>query len=175
MKNQKMIHQPKNIDQEKYLSRYLKGFKCVDLSDELERVTQLTLDIIKDVSEEKGNYRYADGKWSIKQVIRHLTDTERIFNYRALSFSRNPESDLAGFDQDVFANEDYCDSLSLKQVMDEYVCVRQSTIQMFKTMNPEKLDQEGKASGSFYSARILGWFNAGHNIHHLNVLKERYV
>ena len=170
-----MISQPKNIDQEKYLSRYLKGFQCEDLFEELDRVTLLTADVLKDVSEEKANYRYEEGKWSIKQVVRHLTDTERVFNYRALSFSRNPACDLVGFDQDVFADEDYCDSLTLKQVMDEYISVRQSTIHMFKTMNPAKLDQEGKASGSFYSPRVIGWVNAGHTLHHLNVIKERYL
>jgi len=169
-----MIKPPVNIDPDKYLSRYMVGFQSEDLIKEMKDSTAATLELLENVTEEKANYRYAEGKWTIKQVIRHIADTERIFGYRALCFSRDKNSNLPGFDENHYADMDNSDALSLEEVINDYKAVRESTIQLYSTMGEKALDSEGKGSGAVHTARDLGWVNVGHNLHHLRVLEERY-
>ncbi len=168
------IAQPVIFDKNSYLSRYLKGFTHDNLDDELKDVFQSTMSLFKNISEEKAKYRYEEGKWSVKQLLRHITDCERIFGYRTLCISREENCVLPGFDENIYAANDNSDNLPLKIILEEYETVRKSTQLIFATIDPAVLDNTGITSGGEVTPRILGWVNAGHNIHHLNILRERY-
>ena len=124
---------------------------------------------------EKQTYAYAAGKWTIKELIQHIIDTERIFCYRALCFARNDKTELPGFDQDIFVNNGKANDLDFYDLLDEMKALRKSTIQLFKSFSDEALVRMGIASSNKISVRALGYLFSGHQLHHLNVVKERYV
>ena len=122
-------------------------------------------------------YRYAKDKWSIKEVLVHIIDDERIFAYRALRFARNEQMNLIGFDQDAYALFSKADERELDNIFEEYEAVRKSTIALFNGLPEESLIRMGKGTGSFNNAtvRALAYHIAGHEQHHINLLKERYL
>ena len=122
----------------------------------------------------KHNFRYAEGKWTVKEVIQHIIDTERVFAYRALCFSRGDQTPLPGFDQDVFVDNSYAQERDYYELLNEMATLRQSTSQLFHWMNPKALFNMGTASGNPISVRAIGYLCTGHQMHHLQVLKERY-
>lgn len=124
---------------------------------------------------ERGNYSYAEGKWTLKELIQHIIDTERIFCYRALCFARHDRTNLPGFDQNLFVNNDNSGSRNYLDLLDEMKIVRESTIQLYKSFSKEALLRIGIASDNEISVRALGYLFSGHQIHHLNVVKERYL
>lgn len=123
---------------------------------------------------EKHNFSYAEGKWTVKEVIQHIIDTERVFTYRALTFSRGDQTQLPGFDQDVFVKNSFAKERDYYELLNEMATLRQSTAQFFLWTNEEALLQIGTASGNPMSVRAIGYLCTGHQMHHLNVLKERY-
>lgn len=130
---------------------------------------------LRDISKEKENFAYAEGKWTIKELIQHIIDTERVFCYRALSFARNDQQDLPGFDQDLFVVNSVAQQRDYNELLDEMDVLRKGTIQLFKSFTPEDLLKIGTGSGNKISVRALGMVMAGHQQHHLNVIKERYL
>ena len=170
-----MIERPTHLNKDFYFVPYIEKAEGTDLIKSLREIGNKTLRLIEELSEEQGNYAYAKNKWTIKQVIRHITDAERVFAYRALRFSRKDSTPLAGFDEDTYAKNDFSAGLSLKQIKDEFVQVRKATISLFATMNANILDFEGVASKLPMTPRIVGWTIAGHNAHHLSVIRERYL
>lgn len=120
------------------------------------------------------DYSYADGKWSIKDVLVHITDTERVFAYRALAFARGEKQNLPGYDQDIYAQYANTKQRSLADILKEYETVRASTICLFESLKHERLDIAGIANNLNVTPRILGWMISGHDAHHHNILKERY-
>jgi len=122
-------------------------------------------------------YRYAKDKWSIKEVLVHIIDDERIFAYRALRFARNEQMNLIGFDQDAYALFSNADERELDNIFEEYEAVRKSTIALFNGLPEESLVRMGKGTGSFNNAtvRALAYHIAGHEQHHINLLKELYL
>ncbi|MCE3295190.1 MAG: hypothetical protein K0R65_904 [Crocinitomicaceae bacterium] len=133
------------------------------------------LELFASIPVEKENFAYAPGKWTVKQVLSHLIDTERVFSYRALRFSRRDSTDLPGYDENLFADNSNTENMMLERLMEEYRCVRKSTLSLFEAMNDEMLDFRGTANQMECSARSLGFMIAGHEIHHCNVLKQRYL
>ena len=131
--------------------------------------------ILRTLPKEKGNYAYAEGKWTLKELIQHIIDTERIFCYRALCFARNDKTELPGFDQDIFVNNDNANDRAYFDLLDEMNTLRKSTIQLYNSFSDEALLRIGVASGNEISVRALGYLFSGHQIHHLNVVKERYL
>ena len=111
----------------------------------------------------------------MKEMIQHIIDTERVFCYRALCFARNDKTFLPGFNQDWFADNSYANARDYYDLLDEMKVLRQSTIQLFKSFSNEALLRVGVASGNEISVRALGFLFSGHQIHHLNVVKERYL
>ncbi len=170
-----MINRPTHLNENRFFTAYIGKAEGTDLIQSLRKSGNDTLAVIEKLTEEQANFKYAEGKWSLKQVLRHITDTERVFAYRALRISRKDITSLPGFDEKQFADLDNCDNLSLSALKDEFVHVRNATIALFKTINPEVLDFEGSASLLPITPRILGWLCAGHNVHHINVIKERYL
>ncbi len=169
------IERPTDLDPNVYFTNYLNKAKGNDLIQELENSAQEIIDLLKQVSTEKETYRYAEGKWTIKQLIQHIVDAERIFAYRALRISRKDTTSLPGYDEDLLAANDFTSELTLKQIIDDFVNVRRATITLFKNMNPEALDFAGEGNGFKLTPRYIGWIVIGHLTHHIDVLHERYL
>jgi uncharacterized damage-inducible protein DinB len=131
--------------------------------------------LLRNIPKEKHNFSYAEGKWTLKEVIQHIIDTERIFCYRALCFARNDKTSLPGYDQDVFVDNDNANDRNYYDLLDEMEVLRKSTIQLYKSFSEEALLRIGVASDEKMSVRALGYLFSGHQIHHLNVVKERYL
>ena len=130
---------------------------------------------LSSIPENKQEYRYAEGKWTIKELIQHLIDTERVFAYRALCFARNDATELAGFEQDDYVVVFDANSRDFYELLEELTLSRKSTILLFKSFGEKELIRMGIVSGSNMSVRALGYIISGHLIHHLNIVKERYL
>jgi uncharacterized damage-inducible protein DinB len=131
--------------------------------------------LLRNIPKEKHNFSYAEGKWTLKEVIQHIIDTERIFCYRALCFARNDKTSLPGYDQDVFVDNDNANDRNYYDLLDEMEVLRKSTIHLYKSFSEKALLRIGVASDEKMSVRALGYLFSGHQIHHLNVVKERYL
>ncbi|MDG1194077.1 MAG: DinB family protein [Polaribacter sp.] len=132
-------------------------------------------DVLRNLPVEKHNFSYAEGKWTIKELIQHIIDTERVFSYRALCFARNDNTSLPGFDQDVFVENDNANDRNYYDLLNEIEVLRKSSIQLFKSFSDEALLRVGVASNNKMSVRALGYLFSGHQMHHLNIIKERYL
>jgi hypothetical protein len=124
--------------------------------------------------EARASYRYAPGKWSVKELVNHLSDTERIFCYRALRFARNDATPLPGFDENAYASEMYADERPLADLVEELLEVRRATLSFLRGLRADAWTRRGIASGKEVSVRAMAYAMAGHVRHHLEVLAERY-
>ena len=131
--------------------------------------------VLRNLPDNKHSYSYATGKWTLKELIQHVIDTERVFCYRALSFARNDQASLPGFDQDVFVDNAAANNRDYYDLLDEMKVLRKSSIQLFKSFSKEALLRIGVASDNKMSVRALGYLFSGHQIHHINIVKERYL
>jgi uncharacterized damage-inducible protein DinB len=120
-------------------------------------------------------YRYAEGKWTIKEILGHIVDDERIYVYRALRFARNDSTELPGFDQDQFARYSEANQREVGDLLDEFTLVRRATIAFFQTLDDAALLRSGLADGKRASVRALAYHIAGHELRHMNIIKERYL
>ena len=134
-----------------------------------------TLRLLGRIGEKKSRHRYAPGKWSIREVVGHMTDTEHVFAYRALRFARGDKTPLPGFDEVAWGNASNADTRTLKSLLEEFAAVRATTLAMIKSFSPELLNRTGTASGHPVSVRGLVYVMAGHERHHVRILKERYL
>lgn len=140
----------------------------------LEAQGRATAALLAATPESVGEYRYAPDKWSVKEVIGHITDTERVFAYRTLRIARGDETPIPGFDQDVFmANAPFA-RRTLADVAAEYAAVRAATLTLVRSLDDEAVARRGTASGQPVSVRALIAMTAGHELHHLAILRERY-
>lgn len=158
-----------------FYSRYIDKSKECELFEQLEYGSRLVTDLLQLISDEQALHRYEDGKWSIKEMVGHMSDTERIMAYRALTFARGDNHSLPGFDQDSYVEAASFNDKSLKELVDDYKTVRSSTISLFSTFNDKMLIKRGTASGSEFSVRALGFVIIGHEMHHIEILKEKYL
>lgn len=161
-----------------YAPYYEKYVSLVTESDVIEAMNNSlteTLELLHGLNEEKANFRYAPDKWSIKQVLGHICDTERIFVYRALRFARGDKTELAGFDQDYYVPQGKFDDASLTELLDEFEAIRRASITLFKRLDDEALQRAGLANGNEISVRALAHIIVGHERHHLSVIRERYL
>jgi len=131
--------------------------------------------VLGSVSEERAGYRYAEGKWSLKEVLGHMSDTERIFTYRLLTFARGDAGPLPGYDENSFTPAQESDRVPFAWLLDEFVTVRAATLALLKVIPPAAWERRGIASNNPLSARAAAWIIAGHEIHHRRVLEERYL
>ena len=158
-----------------YYKSYIDKAANVDivkgLETNLEKVTRFLLQI----PEEKYNYAYTEGKWTIKDILLHVIDAERIFAYRALRISRGDETPLAGFDQNNYVMQANAFNRSFKSLVDEYKAVRIASIALFASCSEDVLLNIGEASNSPISVRALGYIITGHENHHMDVIKARYL
>ena len=146
-----------------------------DVIETLERQTAETLALLRSVPEEKGAHRYGPGKWSVKQLVGHVVDTERVFAFRTLAVARGERRPLPGMDQDEYmAGADF-DALTLAQLAEEFEAVRRSTLLLLRHLPPDAWGRRGTASEKEVTVRALAHIIAGHAAHHVRVLRERYL
>ena len=160
---------------QKYIQRYLDLIPSDNWLEELKDSGNQTLEIYQQFSEQQSNFAYAEGKWSLKILLQHLIDAERIFVYRALRFSRNDQTELAGWDEEDYAKNYFLEETSLKSLLEEFEYLRKSTTHFFENLNKTVLAKTGIANNNEISVETIGKFIVGHNIHHLNIIKERYL
>jgi uncharacterized damage-inducible protein DinB len=134
-----------------------------------------TLALVRGLSAEKGDYRYAEGKWSVKELIGHITDSERIFAYRILRIARGDATPLPGFDQDPYVVNGLHATRTLASLADEFETVRGATLSLVKSLDETAWARRGVASDNEISVRALIYITAGHEIHHVKILQERYL
>lgn len=160
---------------EKYIQRYLDLVPSENWIEEMKTVSDATLEIYESLSEEQGNYAYAEGKWSLKTLLQHLIDTEKVFAYRALRFSRKDQSLVSGFDEEAWADNSYAETRTLKSLIKEFKLTRKLSVKFFKNLPEEALQLIGIVNGNDIKVETIGKLTVGHNIHHLNIIKERYL
>ena len=169
------ITKPTSFDPKHYFNHYINCAPKQYLSEALLDTEEALLSYIDSLSEDAGSYAYEKNKWTIKQVLQHINDTERIMSYRAFRISRKDKLDLLGFDENEFAENDYSSALSIEDIRRDFIAIRKSTEMLFSNMHEDVIDIDGLASHSKISPRAIGWVIAGHAQHHLNVLGERYT
>lgn len=158
-----------------YYGNYINRVKTNNLINALQENENDFISLSKTIPEQKANYKYADGKWTVKEVIRHLSDAERIFAYRALTFARNDKNPLPGFEENDYVPESNCANQTLSEIAEEWVSVRAATIALFKSFTSEMSLRKGLANGKEISVRALGFVIVGHTVHHAEVIRERYL
>jgi len=134
-----------------------------------------TLELLRPLSEEQALFRYAPDKWSVKEILTHLTDAERVFMYRALSFARGATDSLPSFDENAWAPMAEADNVPLDELLDEFAAVRSATVSLLAHLPRDAWSRRGIASGKGVTVRALAWITAGHERHHRRVLQERYL
>jgi len=157
---------------------YYKGYIGQVLEDDvitaLEAELTESISFFRGIEEQASKSAYAEGKWTIREVVGHVIDTERVMSYRALRFARNDKTELPGFDQDEYIRGASFNDISLGDMLREFEHLRRSNILMFRNLSPEAWDRSGSANGKQISARALAFVIAGHEKHHRKVIKDRY-
>ncbi|WP_312076381.1 DinB family protein [Chryseobacterium sp.] len=162
-------------DFQKYIQRYLDLIPSENWLEELQNSAEKTLDIYSKLSEEQSHFAYDEGKWTLKEVLLHLSDTERVFQYRITAFLRGDQNELPGFDEENYAKNSFANERSLDSLLEEFKLIRKSSEILLKTANSSALKNIGIANGNQISAETIGKLIVGHNFHHLNVIEERYL
>jgi hypothetical protein len=158
---------------------YFTYINCVPENADVRRMLEdqlpETLAVLRGISEERSLHRYAPGKWSIRDVVCHLSDAERLFTFRALWFARGFSDALPSFEQDVAAEGARADDRSWRSHIDDFRAVRQSTLTLFRDLPPPAWERRGVASGVPVTVRALAWISAGHLAHHAAIIRDRYL
>jgi uncharacterized damage-inducible protein DinB len=157
-----------------FYEAYIRLVEGPNIIQKLIQQGQQLYGLISKLDSEQATYRYAEGKWSVKEVIGHLIDTERIMAYRALCIARGDKTSLPGFNQDEYVTEANFDQRSLHSLSSEYDTQRHSNISLFNSFDHGQLIRRGTANNSDISVRALIYIIAGHERHHLNILEEKY-
>jgi hypothetical protein len=165
---------PSKNDYAEYYDKYISRVPGDDIIGVLNNYP-VSIDFLRAIKPDKEDFAYADGKWTVKQVIGHIIDTERIMAYRALRISRNDKQSLPGFNQEEFIKYGNAQRRKLDNLVDEFEAVRKSNLILFKSFTEEEFQRRGTASGYEVSVNALLYIIAGHELHHLNILKERYL
>lgn len=158
----------------KFLEPYISKVKEDHILKALEANTKILNEFLKSIPKDKADYAYAPGKWTIKQLIIHISDAERIFSYRALRFARGDEQQPLPFEEDDYAANCKADKRTLESVIEEIVAVRKSTTLLFESFDESDLQKSGNTASGRTTVNAVGYAICGHAAHHLTVLKERY-
>ncbi|MDP5198818.1 DinB family protein [Flavobacterium sp. DG2-3] len=158
-----------------HFGNYVKAAGDGILIEELEISLHEFIRFVQNIPMDKFDYRYAEGKWTIKDIIQHVIDTERIFAYRALRFSRNDQTPLPSFEENDYAENTDSNKRSIQDLLTELSAVRHSTLLFYKSLSQEQLKRIGTASNNPISVRALGFVMIGHQRHHQKVFEERYL
>lgn len=154
---------------------YVKLVKESDLPSALEQHQHNLLNLLRSLPDDKWDYSYAPGKWTIKDLVQHLIDGERIFAYRALRFARKDSTPLPGFDENLYASTANAGKRSKEDLLSELEVVQKSSALLFGSFNEEQLESSGLANNNSIYVAGIGFAIVGHTLHHMNVIKERYL
>lgn len=170
---------PTDLNQDEYAGHFAnyinQAISDYNLVEELEIAVHRLIKFVRNIPMDKFDYRYAEGKWTIKDILLHLIDAERIFAYRALCFARNDKTELPGFEENDYVEEADANKRSIQDLLTELAIVRQATLSLFKSFTEEQLQRRGTASNNPISVRALGYVMIGHQNHHQRVFEERYL
>lgn len=158
-----------------YYGKYISLVPAGDLLSTLARQLEETLALLKSIPETQGERRYAAGKWSIKELVGHMIDSERVFAYRALRFARHDPTPLSGFDQDHYVQQANFDARPLSELAEEYEHVRRASLLLFRHLDGDAWARRGTANDNEVSVRALAFIIAGHEAHHVQILRSRYL
>jgi uncharacterized damage-inducible protein DinB len=168
-----MITRPTVDECAPFYGRYIALVNDDPVIETLEKLKTSTYNFFCNLTEAQANYAYADGKWTIKQVCGHLTDAERTFAYRVFAFSRG-QAELPGFDENNYVNRSTFNSRSLQDLAAEFKTVREANLYILRSLTTDQLNIIAIANGEEIKVNTMLYIIAGHELHHLNVLKERY-
>jgi DinB superfamily len=168
------MKRPEAGEYAEFYANYISKVPGTDVLGVLEAQRLQMLRLFAGRSERDGGFRYAAGKWTVKEVLGHITDTERIFTYRALRIGRGDVTPLPGFEQDDFVRNGGFAARTLADLAEEFGAVRNASIALFRSFDEEALSRRGVASQKEVTVRALGFITAGHQIHHRMILEERY-
>ena len=166
---------PKEKDLPEFYRNYVRILPDQPIVYLLDSTINQFLETIGQFDEDRGDYAYASGKWTVKEVLQHLIDSERIFTYRALRFSRGDQTDLPGFDQAKYIDTLNCSKRSLPELVDELRHVRVSTRDFYLSLTNNQLRETGTANGFPFTVNAIAYITAGHMAHHTAVLTEKYL
>lgn len=170
-----VLARPEATEYAPFYAPYLARVPEADALPALKGQLMEVLPLLESISEERAGFRYAPEKWSIRQVVGHLSDAERVFAYRMFRFSRKDETPLSGFDEDHFVAHGAYDGRTLKDLTSEFMHLREANLHMIRGFEPPMLTLAGLANEHPISVRALAFVMVGHVRHHLSVLKERYL
>jgi len=169
------IGKPEATEHHAYYGRYVALNPEDDVMAALEAQIGETTALLRSISEEQAGHRYAEGKWSIRQVVGHLIDSERVFAYRAMRFARGDTTGLAGFDENAYAPASGADDRTLADLAGEYEALRRANLFFFRALDDAAWVRTGTANDASISVRALAWILAGHGRHHGTLIRERYL
>ena len=170
-----MLTKPINEEFPSYFEKYIDLVSEGSLEDALNKQIEDTSALLSGISEKQANYRYALDKWTLKEVIGHITDTERIMSYRLLRIARGDQSPLAGYDDESYVKEAAFHSCSLPDLLKDFSAVRQSTVSLVRSLPEDVWSRKGIANNSEISVRALAYIIAGHELHHVKIIKDKYL
>lgn len=168
------ILRPTTDEHVPYYAKYIALVPDGDLLDLLRTQQQEIARLLRGLSDEQASHAYAPGKWTVKEVVGHLSDTERVFAYRMLRFSRGDATPVPGFDENVYTPAGHFNARTMDDLVDEFEAVRAATIHLLRPMSAEDLARLGTANSAPISVRALAYIAAGHERHHVAILRERY-
>lgn len=158
-----------------FYHKYINKVTQKELLPALDEHVKSSYEFFAGIPEEKWSHRYAEGKWSIREVLQHIIDAERIFAYRALTFARADKTELPGFEENDYAKNSEADRRAKTDLIEEWQHVSRSSQKLFQSFSNEQLEQEGVANGNPVYVKGIGFILCGHALHHIGVLKERYL
>ncbi len=168
------MKRPQPTEYAEYYANYISKVPGSDILSVLESQRLQMLQLFSGRSERDGSFRYAAGKWTVKEVLGHITDTERIFTYRALRFARGDQTPLPGFEQNDYVRSGAFGGRTLAGLAEEFGAVRSASIALFRSFNDEAWTRRGMADQKEVTVRALAFITAGHQMHHRMILEERY-
>jgi uncharacterized damage-inducible protein DinB len=175
MSQQWRTQRPANDEHAPFYAGYIAEAPDGDLVDNMTAQGTRIAQMFRAIPESRGGHRYAEGKWSIKDVVQHLCDAERIFSYRLLRFARADETNLPGFDEGIYAQQAGADGRTVADLAEEFSAVRRATIALITPLDDVAMSRRGTANNTPASARALAWIMVGHTEHHARILRERYL
>lgn len=158
-----------------YYQRYIDFIHTDDIFSTFKQQADEIVALFTNLSEDQASFRYAEGKWTIKEVLAHIVDSERIFGYRVLAISRGEKNPLPGFAENEYVRNGKYENRSLKSLLAEYSHLSSANLELFKSLDEEMLSQKGTASGKEVTARAILFVTIGHEKHHLEIIKSRYL
>jgi uncharacterized damage-inducible protein DinB len=169
------MSRPQSNDYAAYYSTYISKVEGDTIKEVIKKYSEPLLQFYTSLPEDKAEYRYADGKWTVKELLLHIIDAERIFSYRALRIARKDKTPLPGFDENAYTPASKASDRTLQSLEDEFAAVRKATDIMISTFDKEQLSERGTASDQPVTVNAIAFIMFGHMIHHKQILQERYL